>query len=72
MLLGKYLKANGISQKKFAGFINVSKVTVSKLVTGKQLPNNETAKKIFIETNGQVTIMDFSCQDHGQIILHKG
>jgi transcriptional regulator with XRE-family HTH domain len=57
MKLGKYLKNNQISLRKFADLAGVSKDTVARIVQGK-MPRLESALRVERATGGKVSIKE--------------
>ena len=56
MTLSEYLKANAIRQADFARRIGVTQGTVSRLCSGRLVPDMEAAARIQFETNGAVPV----------------
>ena len=58
MRLIDWLKQNGIRQINFADRVGVSYLTIHKTAHGKSFPQADLARKIHLETAGQVTAND--------------
>jgi len=63
MKLKEYLHTSGIKQNFIANKAGISPVTFSLYVLGKKIPNIETAWKIHIATNGEVTFEDWLLEE---------
>jgi transcriptional regulator with XRE-family HTH domain len=58
MDLGNYLKLKGLSQKDFAKLSKLDEATVSRLISGPQMPNITTIRAVEKATDKQVTWVD--------------
>ena len=59
MTLSEYLKANKVSQSKFARRCGMSRAAICRIVAGNRFPTPETMRRIFLATDGQVKADDF-------------
>jgi len=55
----KFLKKSGQSYREFASKVAVTPTSVFRYIKGTRLPDKETLKRIYKETEGQVTPNDF-------------
>src|SRR4029077_21256497 len=58
MTLGKYLAANGLSQRLFGIRVGVDQGTVSRILAQVYLPSGTLVRKIYAATGGAVTPND--------------
>ena len=58
MKLGKYLKKQEITQKKFAEMVDVARPLITQIISGTKNPSLFLAKRIEKATNGMVTTDD--------------
>lgn len=58
MKLGKYLKKQGITQKKFAEMVDVARPLITQIIGGTKNPSLLLAKRIEKASNGMVTTDD--------------
>ena len=59
MNLKTYLRREGIKHFEFAEQIGVSNVTISRWISGTNMPRPEQLKEIYHATQGRVTANDF-------------
>jgi DNA-binding XRE family transcriptional regulator len=52
--LGGWLVQNGRTQASFAALIGVPQATISKICSGKMLPQRDIMRRIYVATNGEV------------------
>ena len=59
MQIKKFLEKNGTSYSEFAKKVAGTPTSVFRYIKGTRFPDRDTLKKIYKETNGQVTPNDF-------------
>jgi hypothetical protein len=61
--LGIWLVRNSISQPSFAEMIGVSQACISRVITGERRPSEDTIRRIFAATKGEITPNDLMLRD---------
>ena len=64
MTLSEWFKLQGMSITEFARRIGVTHSNASRLINGKSQPGLRTAQRIFLESRGQVGLMDWRSNKH--------
>jgi transcriptional regulator with XRE-family HTH domain len=59
MRLGEFLRSADISQTRFAALIGVRQATISRYISGEQIPSTPIVLKIRALTEGAVTLDDW-------------
>lgn len=59
MHLSDYLRDRGETTTHFAGRVNTSRVSISRIIHRRQMPSAELMKRIHAATDGAVTANDF-------------